>query len=48
MERDFIGKALANNQWNVAHTAEAIGVTRPTLYDLIKKYNLQKQEFNGT
>lgn len=47
MEREFVGKALAKNQWNVAHTAEAIGVTRPTLYDLIKKYNLQKQEFSG-
>jgi len=43
IERDFIGKALANHQWNVSRTAEAIGVTRPTLYDLIKKYGLQKQ-----
>jgi len=34
-----------SNNWNVARTAEKIGVTRPTLYDLIKKHNLQKQEF---
>jgi two-component system NtrC family response regulator len=48
LERDFICKALINNRWNVARTAEQIGVARPTLYDLIKKYNLCKQEFNGS
>lgn len=47
LEREFICKALINNRWNVARTAEQIGVARPTLYDLIKKYNLCKQEFNG-
>ena len=45
VERDFILEALVSNNWNVARTAEKIGVTRPTLYDLIKKHNLQKQEF---
>ena len=43
-ERDFICLALATNKWNVARTAQQIGVSRPTIYDLIKKYNLQKQE----
>jgi two-component system NtrC family response regulator len=44
LERDFISSALASNNWNIARTAEEIGVARPTLYDLIKKYNLQGKE----
>jgi two-component system NtrC family response regulator len=44
LEREFISKALSSNSWNVAKTAEMIGVTRPTLYDLIRKYDLKKQE----
>jgi two-component system NtrC family response regulator len=43
LEREFICSALANNNWNIARTAEQIGVARPTLYDLIKKYNLQEK-----
>ena len=43
LERDFISSALASNNWNIARTAEQIGVARPTLYDLIKKYNLQQK-----
>ena len=43
LERDFICKALVSNNWNIAHTAEQIGVTRPTLYDLIEKYHLRKK-----
>jgi two-component system NtrC family response regulator len=44
LERDFIFKALERNNWNVVRTAAQIDVSRPTLYDLIKKYNLQRQE----
>jgi len=43
-ERGFICLTLATNKWNIARTAQQIGVSRPTIYDLIKKYNLQKQE----
>jgi two-component system NtrC family response regulator len=46
VEKDFILEALVGNNWNVARTAEQIGVTRPTLYDLIKKHNLKKHEFS--
>jgi two-component system NtrC family response regulator len=46
LERDFIEKALVTNNWNVALTAEEIGVSRPTLYDLMKKYNLQKEDLS--
>jgi two-component system NtrC family response regulator len=44
LEREFISSALAGNNWNIARTAEQIGVARPTLYDLIKKYNLQEKD----
>jgi two-component system NtrC family response regulator len=44
-ERDFICNALVCNNWNLARTAAEIGVTRPTLYDLIKKHNLRRQDF---
>lgn len=47
LERDFIGRALSTNNWNVARTAEQIGVTRPTLYDLIRKYDLKKQDLTA-
>jgi two-component system NtrC family response regulator len=46
VERDFLYKALTCNSWNMARTAEQIGVTRPTLYDLIKKHDLRKEEFD--
>jgi two-component system NtrC family response regulator len=43
-ERDFLYKALIANNWNLARTAEQIGVARPTLYDLIKKHDLRKED----
>jgi two-component system NtrC family response regulator len=45
LEREFICRSLATTNWNIARTAEQIGVSRPTLYDLIKKYSLKKQDF---
>jgi two-component system NtrC family response regulator len=45
LERDFICEALVANNWNVALTSEQIGVARPTLYDLINKYDLRKQDY---
>jgi two-component system NtrC family response regulator len=45
LEKDFICNALVRNEWNIALTADQIGVARPTLYDLIKKYDLRKQDF---
>ena len=44
LERDFVCRALLTNNWNIARTAEQIGVTRPTMYDLMKKYDLRKEE----
>jgi two-component system NtrC family response regulator len=47
LEREFISSALASNNWNIARTAEQIGVARPTLYDLMKKYNLQVKDVSS-
>jgi two-component system NtrC family response regulator len=47
-EKNFICEALVCNNWNLARTADQIGVTRPTLYDLIKKHNLRKQDLAST
>ena len=43
LEKDFICETLLSNNWNIARTAQQIGVTRPTLYDLMKKYGLRKK-----
>ena len=40
-ERNAILRALAMTESNISATAKLLGVTRPTLYDLIKKYNIQ-------
>ncbi|HEB95859.1 MAG TPA: PEP-CTERM-box response regulator transcription factor [Sedimenticola thiotaurini] len=33
-------RALSFSENNVSHTAEMLGITRPTLYNLLKKYNI--------
>lgn len=40
-ERNAILRALTMSDSNVSATAKLLGVTRPTLYDLMKKYNIQ-------
>ena len=40
-EKDAIRYALNITQENVSQAAELLGVSRPTLYDLIKKYQLK-------
>ena len=39
-ERQAIRQALAITQGNVSHTADLLGVSRPTLYDLMEKYGI--------
>jgi two-component system NtrC family response regulator len=39
-EVEAIHSALALSQRNISSAAKLLGVTRPTLYDLLKKYNL--------
>ncbi len=40
-EKAAIGHALTLTEQNISATAKLLGVTRPTLYDLMKKYNIQ-------
>ncbi len=40
-EKNAILRALTMTESNISATAKILGVTRPTLYDLVKKYNIQ-------
>lgn len=40
-ERAAILRALTMTESNISATSKLLGVTRPTLYDLMKKYNIQ-------
>lgn len=40
-ERDVIQLALAESGGNISSAAKLLGVSRPTLYDLVREYGLQ-------
>jgi two-component system NtrC family response regulator len=40
-ESQTIRQALAITQGNISHTADLLGVSRPTLYDLMEKYGIK-------
>jgi two-component system NtrC family response regulator len=40
VERDMIASAVDRQNGNIVKAAEILGVSRPTLYDLMKKHNL--------
>jgi two-component system NtrC family response regulator len=42
MEKEVISRALAENRGNISKTAKELGISRPTLYELIAKYGLGK------
>jgi DNA-binding NtrC family response regulator len=39
-DRSAIAQALARAEGNISNTAKLLGVSRPTLYDLLKSYDL--------
>ena len=39
-DRRMIRHALARSEGNISSTAKLLGISRPTLYDLIKQYDL--------
>ncbi|KAF0180529.1 MAG: two-component system NtrC family response regulator [Nitrospirae bacterium] len=43
VERDMIRWALEKNKGNIAKAADMLSVSRPTLYDLMKKYSLSAE-----
>ena len=42
VEREMVISAIENQRNNMAKSAEVLGISRPTLYDLVKKHNLAK------
>ncbi len=40
-DRKIIRHALARSEGNISSTARLLGISRPTLYDLLKQYDLQ-------
>lgn len=44
LERDLIERALAKNRGNITKAAEELGVSRPTLYELMEKVGMKKGE----
>jgi two-component system NtrC family response regulator len=40
-DRQMIRQALARSDGNISNTAKLLGISRPTLYDLLKQYDLQ-------
>lgn len=41
IEKEFVTASIERNRGNIARAAEELGVSRPTLYDLMKKHRLQ-------
>jgi len=46
-ERKVIQRALDVNNYNMSHTAEALGISRPSLYSLMKKLEMEGTDRNG-
>jgi two-component system NtrC family response regulator len=46
-ETDAIRQALIRTAGNISKAAEVLGVTRPTLYDLLQKYGIEAQLSEG-
>ena len=40
LERDILANTLRENSGNISKTAKALGISRPTLYDLMSRYGL--------
>jgi two-component system NtrC family response regulator len=45
-ENEAIRRALAVTGWNLSRTADLLGITRPTLYDLLQKNDIEVPEKN--
>lgn len=42
LERDLVQRALAHNKGNLTQAAAELGISRPTLYELIEKLGIEK------
>jgi len=41
LEREIISRKLQENAGNVSKTAKALGISRPTLYELMSRHGLE-------
>ena len=41
IEKDVILASLDRNKWNILHTSKELGISRPTLYELMRKYHIK-------
>ena len=46
LEQRLVGEALERHRGNITKTAKQLGITRPTLHDLMKKYGILKEDFH--
>jgi len=42
VERDLITSVLGEHGGNIAKASQVLGVSRPTLYDLMKKHGMEQ------
>jgi two-component system NtrC family response regulator len=42
IESEHIRRALIRRNWNISQVAMDLGVSRPTLHDLMKKYRIER------
>lgn len=43
MEKEFIVRALGENNWNIVQAAKSLNISRATIYRKIKAYNISKK-----
>ena len=48
LEIDMIRRALTLSEHNVSQAAKLLGVSRPTLYDLMETHNVRLEQTDGT
>ena len=43
LEKELLTKALARSGGNLSKAAQELGISRPTLYDLMEKFGMPKE-----
>jgi two-component system NtrC family response regulator len=43
LEKEMLAKALSGNKGNLTRVATELGISRPTLYDLMEKFGIPKE-----
>jgi len=43
VEEEFVKEALVVNKWNISKAAAELEISRPSLYDLMAKYGIEKK-----